>query len=159
VTNQRPSVRLATLDDIETLVALMCDFYSESSYELDRTWAANSFRTLLSNAALGCVWLAVADAQSVGHAVLTVRYTMEHGALSAYIDDLYVVPHHRNCGTGAALLGELFNEMRARGCKSAHVEVGDTNDAARALYAKFGLSAAQDGRVLLSRVLPTDADD
>ena len=68
--------------------------------------------------------------------------------------DLYVKPDFRRMGAGNALLNELFAECHTRGCKFAHVEGGASNAPARALYAKFGLVPAQDGRVLLSGALP-----
>ena len=144
------SVRSAEPADVADLVLLMHDFYAEANYPLDHSWAATSFLQLLSRPELGCVWLVHSGPLPIGHAVLTVRYTMEHGGLSGYVDDLYVKPEFRRMGAGDALLNELFAECRARGCKFVHVEVGDSNAPALALYAKFGLLPAKDGRVLLS---------
>jgi GNAT superfamily N-acetyltransferase len=61
---------------------------------------------------------------AAGHAVLTLRYTMEHGVLSGYIDDLFVKPQFRRQRIARALLSELFDECRRRTCKSIYVEVG-----------------------------------
>jgi ribosomal protein S18 acetylase RimI-like enzyme len=69
-----------------------------------------------------------------GIAVLTLRYTMEHGALSGYIDDLFVRPEFRRQGIARALLSELLDECQRRSCKSIYVEVGDRNVAAIELY-------------------------
>ena len=144
------SVRRAGPADVDTLVLLMHHFYAEANYPLDHSWAEASFLQLLSRPELGCVWLVHSGPLSVGHAVLTVRYTMEHGGLSGYVDDLYVKPEFRRMGAGDALLNELFAECLARGCKFVHVEVGGSNAPALALYARFGLLPAKDGRVLLS---------
>ena len=78
----------------------MKDFYAEAGYDLDEREAAASFSDLLSQAALGSAWIAFAGAKAIGHAVLTVRYTMEHGGLSGYIDDLFVVPGYRRHASG-----------------------------------------------------------
>ncbi len=144
------TVRPAIAGDIDTLVDLMHDFYAESGFALDHVWAAASFARLLADAALGCAWLALAGSLPAGHAVLTTRYTMEHGAMSGYVDDLYVRPSFRRIGAATALLGQLFAECRVRGCASVQVEAGQSNIAALAAYAKFGLRAATDGRLLLS---------
>ncbi len=148
------AIRRATHTDIETLVQLMRDFYAESQYQLDAKWATESFSALLSNPALGCVWLIVASERAVGHVVLSVRYAMEHGGLSAYIDDLYVKPEFRRQGAASAAFDSLLAECRARGCKSIHVEVGESNVAAVSLYSRYGLQRLTDGRVLLSATLP-----
>jgi ribosomal protein S18 acetylase RimI-like enzyme len=143
------SVRCATPEDIPALVLLMEAFYAESFQRLDSEWASGAFRTLLSNPSLGCVWLARAGDRFIGHAVLTARYTMEHGASSGYVDDLYVEPEYRRQGVGFALLERLFRECRVRELASVYVEVGQSNRPALALYAKFGLAPVTDGRVLL----------
>jgi GNAT superfamily N-acetyltransferase len=144
------AVQRAAPEHVDSLVSLMRHFYAEAGYPLDRSWAKASFLALLSEPSLGCAWLAHWRNKAVGHAVLTVRYTMEHGALSGYVDDLFVEPEHRRQGVARALLAALFEECRARGCKSVQVEVGQSNVAARDLYAAFGLVPCQDGRMLLS---------
>jgi ribosomal protein S18 acetylase RimI-like enzyme len=145
-----PSVRRATAEDVPTLVSLMQGFYAEAGFPLDEQWASSSFQALLSDSALGAVWLASSDTQAVGHAVLTFRYTMEHGGLSGYIDDLFVRPALRRSGVGRRLLDNVFAECRSRGCRSTQVEVGAGNAPALALYASFGLAPSRDDRVPLS---------
>ena len=144
----------ASLDDVHELVELMKAFYAESSFPLDRQWAANSFMQLLSTPALGGVWLARAGARAVGHAVLSVRYTMEYAALGGYIDDLYVTPEFRRQQVATRLLHALAEECRDRACASLHVEVSGSNIAALATYKRFGLAPATDGRLLLSGAVP-----
>lgn len=144
------SVRLAVAGDVGDLVVLMEEFYAESSYALDRQWARSSLLELIARPELGCIWLARSGSSAAGHVVLTVRYTMEHGGLSAYVDDLFVRPALRRRGIGRALLDELFRECRARGCRAVHVEVGPSNTPALGLYAKFGLLPHQERRELLS---------
>jgi ribosomal protein S18 acetylase RimI-like enzyme len=146
-------VRRATQSDVDTLVELMREFYAESSYPLDQEWAETAFSQLLAQPELGCAWLAECDEVAAGHAVLTLRYTMEHGALSGYIDDLFVKPEFRRRGIACALLSELLDECRRRGCKSVYVEVGDRNVPAIELYRHFGLEPFQDGRVLFHGAL------
>jgi ribosomal protein S18 acetylase RimI-like enzyme len=146
-------VRAAGSNDVPELVDLMAAFYAESSYPLDRRWAAGSFKQLLSMPDLGGVWLARVDSRAIGHAVLSVRYTMEHAALAGYIDDLYVTPWLRRQQVASRLLHALVAECRRRGCASLHVEVGVSNAAAIATYRRFGISPVKDGRLLLSGAL------
>jgi ribosomal protein S18 acetylase RimI-like enzyme len=148
-----PSVRRATAEDAPALVSLMQAFYAEAGSPLDGHWASSALQALLSDSALGAIWLVSSDAQPVGHAVLAVRYTMEYGGLSGYIDDLFVRPAFRRSGVGRRLLDNVFAECRSRGCRSIQVEVGAGNAPAVALYASFGLTPSQDDRVLLSAVV------
>ncbi|MDT7042864.1 GNAT family N-acetyltransferase [Candidatus Nitronereus thalassa] len=147
------TIRSATSKDIEVLVSLMGLFYAESGFPLDDLWAAESFTSLLGNPERGGVWMALETDSVVGYVVLSIRHTMEHGGLGAYIDDLYVKPECRRRGAATALLNSLLAECQGRGCKSIHVEAGELNQPAWRLYAKFGLQQAADGRVLLSRRL------
>ncbi|HEU5297838.1 MAG TPA: GNAT family N-acetyltransferase [Burkholderiaceae bacterium] len=128
----------------------MHEFYAESGYSLDRQWAASSFLELLTQPSIGCTWLAYREAEPVGHAVLILRYTMEHGGMGGYVDDLFVRARFRRHGAARAMLGELFAECGARGCRSVQVEAGRDNTAALRLYAEFGLVPHEDGRVLLA---------
>ena len=141
-------VKRATQSDVGTLVELMREFYAEANYPLEQEWAESAFSQLIVRPELGCVWLAECDDAAAGHAVLTLRYTMEHGALSGHVDDLFVKPEFRRRRIACALLSELFDECRRRGCKSIYVEVGDRNVAAIELYRRFGLEPFRDGRVL-----------
>jgi len=147
------AVRVATPEDAGPLVRLMEEFYAESGYPLDASWATASFAILLSKPDWGRIWLAHARERPIGHAVLSVRYTMEHGGLSGYVDDLFVRPAFRRRGVAHALLHELFRDCHARGCRSVQVEVGSANTAALGVYANFGLIPHQDGRVLLASAL------
>jgi ribosomal protein S18 acetylase RimI-like enzyme len=143
----------ASSNDIPELVELMEAFYAESSFPLDRQWASDSFAQVLSMPALGSVWLARSGVRAVGHAVLSVRYAMEHAALSGYIDDLYVSPGFRRRHVASQLLRAVVEECQRRACGGLYVEVGECNAAAIAAYKQFGLTPVKDGRMLLRRAL------
>lgn len=147
-------VRRATPSDIPDLVALMRDFYAESSFPLEGEWAARAFADLIADSSLGAVWIIASEGAPIGHVVLSVRFAMEFGGLSAYIDDLFVRPSHRRKGAASAGLHALVSECRRRGCRSIHVEVAPDNHGAIALYREFGLAPGDDQRQQLRLVLP-----
>src|SRR5688500_587550 len=89
------AVRRTTQSAAGALVELMREFYAEANYPIDQEWAENSCSQLLARSELGCVWSAECAGVAAGHAVLTLRYTMEHGALSGHIDDLFVKSEFR----------------------------------------------------------------
>ena len=144
------AIRKATLEDIPALVDMMREFYAESDYPLDRDWAARSFHALLRDDALGAAWIVTLDSEPAGYVVLTVRFSMEYGGLDAFIDDLFVRTEFRRRGLGRALLKSLFEECVRRRVLAVHVEVGQDNDAAKALYGGFGLRQGDDGRQKLT---------
>ena len=149
----------ATPNDIVELVVLMEAFYAESGYTLDRAWARRSFERLIDNPDLGVTWVVRQGHSVVGHVVLTQRFSMEYGGIDAFVDDLYIDPVHRRRGAGHAALSAVVAECRRRGVLALHVEVGQDNSAANALYARWGLLAHTDGRLTLTKVFdPVDRD-
>lgn len=147
--------RPASTQDVSTLVDLMAEFHAESGYILDREAAARAFRRLLDDSRLGCVWLATAGNDVAGYVVLTQRYSMDHGAFTAHIEDLYVRPACRRGGVASVLLSALIKDCGRRECRSVQVEVGHDNVPAVALYRKFGLQQYSDGRILLHGLTQT----
>ena len=146
-------VRRATSDDTQTLVNLMEEFYAEANFKLDRQWAADAFLSLVHEDDYGCVWIVSMEKEPIGHAVLTVRFTMEHGGLSGYVDDLFVRKEFRRHGAAYFMLLELESECRKRNCKALLVEVGNNNTAGLKTYEKLGLKLIADGRVLYKKPL------
>jgi ribosomal protein S18 acetylase RimI-like enzyme len=134
--------------DIPTLVELMNQFYAESSYALDREWAAASFAQLLRDETRGAVWVARRGTEPAGHVVLALKHSMEFGGLAGVIDDLFVRPKFRRQGVGSALLSALFDACRKLRVAAVHVEVGPGNVAALALYQALGLRAHTDRQTL-----------
>lgn len=143
-----PQIRPAAASDVPALVELMTAFYAEASFPLPVGPATNAFQTLLANPQLGSVWLAESDRKAVGHAVLTLSYSMEYGGLRGFVDDLYVRPQARGRGLGLALLDAVRSTCAERGVRALHVEVGPDNATARRLYARAGYT--DSGHLLLS---------
>ena len=150
------ATRNATREDIPLLVSMMVEFYAEANFLLDRAWAGASFSALLADPARGAVWIVSHEGEPAGYVVLTVRFSMEHGGLDAFIDDLFVRSSYRRRGLGHLALLALFAECRQRGVLAVHVEVGQNNAPARSLYASYGLALRDDDRQLLTLRLQTE---
>lgn len=144
-------IRPARLDDIPALIALMAEFYGESSYVLPEANARAAFATLLADPRLGGAWIAWVDEEPVGHAVLTVGFSMEFGGMRGFIDDLFVRQSARGRGVATALLDAVVTECNTRGVRALLVEVGPDNAGARRVYERAGL--VDSGRLVLSRTL------
>lgn len=142
--------RDAAASDIPALVGLMREFYAEAGYSLDEGWAEASFSALLSDDALGRVWVVFCDSRPAGYVVLTVRFAMEYGGLDGFIDDLFVRPGFRGRGLSRVALDAVVAECGRRGVLALHVEVGRDNGAAQRLYRSYGLKEHDDGRQVLT---------
>ena len=94
-------------------------------------WSAFTFRSLLRrrNAVL---LVAEEGERIVGYAVLWIESDV------AELGNLAVRPAFRGRGTGRALLDEVLGEAAAGGARTVFLEVRESNDAARQLYAGAG---------------------
>jgi GNAT superfamily N-acetyltransferase len=133
--------------DVATLVGLMRDFYAEAGYRLVEERASAAFDELTGRPELGRVWLierdgAAAEAAgpgaAAGYIVVTFAFAMEHGGLSALVDDFYVRPEARGEGLGTAALAAVRRACEALGVRALRVEVGADNAVAQAVYRGAG---------------------
>src|SRR6267154_2831916 len=93
-----PTMRKASLTDVEQLVAMMAEFYSASPYTLNLRRATEAFTLLLADERLGQVWFIQVDAKDVGYVVVTLCYSMTYGGLCAIVDDFFIQPEFRGAG-------------------------------------------------------------
>jgi GNAT superfamily N-acetyltransferase len=99
------------------------------------------FRQLVADLG-GDFYLASVDDVVVG--LVHVTYARQLAAPpSALLDQLVVVPPHRRCGIGSALLAFVERRARQRGCDTLTMVVPhSTNSTARAFLEKGGLAAS-----------------
>jgi ribosomal protein S18 acetylase RimI-like enzyme len=74
----------------------------------------------------------------VGAAVCFWGFSTFGGRPFANLHDFSVLPHAQGRGVGTALMDELERRARARGCCKITLEVNDSNEAAKRLYARVG---------------------
>jgi GNAT superfamily N-acetyltransferase len=150
-------VRKASPADLETLVAMMTEFYAEADYPLNPARAREAFQVLLDDPGLGEVWLAQVEGREAGYMVLTFGYSMEYGGRDAFIDDLFVRPTYRRAGLGSALVGHAREVCAARGVRALHLEVGRDNSGARRVYQRAGFAGHDRQLLTLALAPPTHA--
>lgn len=74
--------------------------------------------------------------------IAQVRYlrSIWDGCLSAYLEELYVVPELRGRGAGRSLLEAAMDMARTAGATHMDLNTGETDTAARALYESAGFT-------------------
>ncbi len=100
----------------------------------DKPWRESDIAKLLENAA---VFALVARAKEPQGFVMAWT-----AAGDAELLTVAVVPEARRAGVGASLVTAAGVAALVRGAASMHLEVAETNAAARALYAKLGYEEA-----------------
>jgi GNAT superfamily N-acetyltransferase len=131
-------MKQALPSDVQHLVTMMDEFYTEGGYPLNHRRATEAFTKLLADERLGYVWFIQTNGQDVGYMVLTLCFSMEYGGINAYVDDLFVRKPFRGAGLGTAALTEFRAFCSERGIRAVHVETGRDNAAAQAVYRRVG---------------------
>jgi GNAT superfamily N-acetyltransferase len=84
------------------------------------------------------VLLAWVDHECVGFALFFPNYSTFLAKPGIYLEDLFVKPHARGKGAGAALLAELARIAKRRGCGRVEWAVLNWNEPSIAFYRKLG---------------------
>ncbi len=119
----RPSIRAMVPGDL----AMVADI-ERRSYPFP--WSQGIFRDCLL-AGYTCVLLE-SDGEARGYGILSVA------AGEAHLLNLCIDPRHRRLRYGEILLAELISRARNAGVKQMLLEVRPSNEAAIALYRKYG---------------------
>lgn len=75
---------------------------------------------------------------AVGVALVTLRPNVWYDGLVALLDELYVVPEHRNLGLGTSLLRAAEAEVRDRAGEVLEINVDGEDTDARRFYERHG---------------------
>jgi ribosomal protein S18 acetylase RimI-like enzyme len=107
----------------------------------------------LRNHPMAFVLFGALDGRIVGAAVCVWSFSTFAGKPSVNLHDFSVIPEAQGRGVGTALLEELERRARERGAAKMTLEVHDTNDAARRLYARFGFAGWESPTLFVSKPL------
>lgn len=129
--------RIATLDDLPTVLAMMRAFYSEDRLHFDDVATPRAVSALLSDPGCGALLLLGADGAD-GYMALTRGFSLEQGGHHALLDELYIAPAARGRGLGAQALALASTQARTWGVAVLRLEVHHHNPRAKALYLRAG---------------------
>lgn len=132
------TVRIAAPSDEETVVALLVPQFDEHAISLPGDALRFAVRELLRTESRGVVLLAERGARALGVAAFATTWTLEHGGLVGWLDELYVVPEERGAGVGAALLDEGLALAARRGWLAVELEIERGHERAANLYERAG---------------------
>ena len=113
---------------------------------------ANMCDGLLANPC-AIVLVATSSGRKVGVAVCFWGFATFAGKSAINIHDLAVLPEFQGKGIGHALMAEIENRARARGCCRVTLEVHDSNEGAKQLYASQGFGPWDPQTLFVSKYL------
>jgi RimJ/RimL family protein N-acetyltransferase len=153
--------QLANETHLGILIDLMRDFYSYEQMPFETLQMTTALRQLLKHPEYGRLWVIYRDSLPIGYTSLTFCYSLEHGGLIAWVDELFVRSDARGQGVGSQTLKFLYKtvqEITIHNLKvqSLQLEVRSDNVQAQTCYQKFGF--VPEDRLIMTRwLVPTPA--
>jgi len=132
-------IRPADVDDVPIILELIHDLatYERAPDEVVAT-EEQLVDVLFSERPVAEVLLAFEEKSPVGFAVYFYNFSTWLGRAGLYLEDLFVKPEKRGKGYGRALLVELAQIARNRGCGRMEWAVLDWNEPAIKFYRALG---------------------
>jgi ribosomal protein S18 acetylase RimI-like enzyme len=140
---------VATVSEIDDVALLLAAQFEEHSIAFDQSVLRAAIRGAASQPARG-EFLLARDDRSLGLAYLAYTWTLEHGGLSAWLEELYVIPEARSHGIGSRLLRSAMAHAKTAGCAAIDLEVASDHARAAHLYARAGFRQHQRARWYLT---------
>jgi ribosomal protein S18 acetylase RimI-like enzyme len=143
--------RPADPSDLQILLPLMRDFYSEDGHVWDEAAARGALERLLGDPSCGRAFVLEHAGGTAGYLVVCFGFSLEFHGRDAFVDELYVAPEARGRGHGREALRVAESCCRENGVRALHLEVGRDNEKARGLYRSWGF--AERAHALMSKRL------
>jgi GNAT superfamily N-acetyltransferase len=120
---------------IDAVVALFEAQLREHKIETACDDLRKAVRKIIADPNYGFLLAAVEDSGTpVGVAYAASLLSLEHGGISGWLEELYVLPERRGQGIGSRLIAEVIAEGRKLGWRAVDLEVDITHERAAALY-------------------------
>lgn len=152
-------VRKAQIDDLPAISALVERYWRFERIAGFRAGHVREALEKLLEGELGEVWISIrshpsaerrSEAQRAieGYLILVYVFSLEHGGLTAEIDEFFVQRHARSRGQGARLLAAAEQAARRRGCANLSLQVGTRNARAKHFYLREGFLERREFELL-----------
>jgi GNAT superfamily N-acetyltransferase len=138
VGREKIEIELAGVGDLAPATELLAIQLLEHRVRLAREKIAATVSQLIREPRLGFVMLARVDGAVVGVAYVSHQWTLEYGGLTAWLEELYVIPEWRNRGVGRRLLRGVIEHATRIGCAAVDLEVEREHRRSEHLYERMG---------------------
>ena len=140
------SVAIAGQSDRDDVVILLSRQLAEHEIRLPDASLRGAVDRVLADKRLGFLLVARHRVVPVGVAYVSFVWTLERGGLTAWLEELYVVPERRDGGIGLLMLTAVLERARERGCAAIDLEVDITHERAAHLYMREGFEQLERNR-------------
>ncbi|MDH5828577.1 GNAT family N-acetyltransferase [Sphingobacterium faecium] len=127
-----------THNNIDTIVAMMQDFYAIDGYDIDPVVSRENFEIFLKDKNLGQSWLIKENDLVLGYIIVVYFFSFEFKGRVALLDELYISADARGKGLGKKAVQFIKEYVQEVGCKLVLLEVEPHNLPAQKLYENQG---------------------
>ena len=139
------TVRLARLDDLDSLCAVLEQIPYDGPVAIDRALAKPVMETILETPDRYLI-VAELDGEIVGTVDLVVVPNLTRGTRAhALVENVGVVPAHRRHGIARAMLADAVERARAAGCYKVQLLSNEQRVEAHNLYKSAGFEPRATG--------------
>ncbi len=146
------TIHVATRADREDVLRLLALQFAEHDIFLETARLEYVVDGQLDTPRNGRMLVARLEGRVVGIAALSFLWTLEHGGMSCWLDELYVEPALRSHRIGTKLLHAAIECAAKDGCVAMDLEVEASHSRAANLYQREGFTAHARSRFV--RMLP-----
>jgi ribosomal protein S18 acetylase RimI-like enzyme len=143
--------QLLSEPDIELLLPLMREFYTDQQMIFDETVATAALKKMVNNPRLGHAYLIFWGPELAGYFVLTFCFSLEFQGKFGLLDELYIRELFRRNKIGRSVVEFAERICREQHLSALRLEVGLGNAAAQSLYRAEGFKV--DERHLMTKWL------
>ncbi len=146
-----PSLTIASLNEIETILQFMKKFYSIDRYDFQYERTKKALFEFIPHDHLGRIWLISIDQVVIGYIVLAYDFCFEFGGRNAFVDEFYLEKEYRGKGIGKKVIEYVTEEAKKLKITALHLEVEQHNEKALNLYRAFQFK--DHHRILMTRMI------
>lgn len=134
-----PKISLIQPEQISAAVQLFSVQLKEHMIEIDSNQVRGVIEKVVADESHGFVLVAATEeGELVGVAFGSSFLGMEHGGISGWLEELYVLPEWRQMGIGTRLVLEVIRIAKARSWRALDLEVEANHQRVVSLYGRHG---------------------
>jgi GNAT superfamily N-acetyltransferase len=133
------TVRQASPADVAELASLVELYWAfESLRGYDRLRVESLLSAAIAASGVATCWVASEDGTLIGYLLAAFAFSLEHGGMTAEVDEFFVVPEARSRGVGLSLLHQAEESLTSLGFVRLQLQLSAENLHAREFYSRLG---------------------
>jgi ribosomal protein S18 acetylase RimI-like enzyme len=131
------TITLLDAETLDTAIVLLEAQLREHGITRSRDDLRAVAQTVIADRRYGFMLVARApDGRPIGVAYASSLLSLEHGGVSGWIEELYVLPQWRGRGIGSCLIAKVVARAKESGWRALDLEVESSHQRAISLYAR-----------------------